>query len=300
MTKNYQLCLFFMLFAIFAGGLEGALGAGANLVALKTEIAPIIDGNDLDACWANAQTLTTHDKVADIDITLKAAYRDKHVYFLVSFPDKNESRTHKSWVWDKDTGFYKTGTNIEDTFVFKWNMNRKPVDLSVRSDKPYQADIWFWKACRTDPVGFADDKMHIFSDEKFRKSFMLKSKSGSSMYLLRQADKGTSAFKTNMISEFQGNIVDRFVYRLPKDSCADVKAKGIWKKGRWTIEFARVLVTGNEDDVKFDLRGDLQFGVSRYEIKGGKINKKLSQPLYECGDISEDLTLVFKNEKKEK
>lgn len=300
MTKKCQLSLFLVLFALFAGGLKGADDATKKLVALEAEVAPIIDGNDLDRCWENAQAVITHDKVAHIDITIKASYSDKHVFFLVSFPDPDESRTHKSWVWDKKTEFYKTGSDIEDTFVFKWNMTDKPVDLSVRADAPYQADVWFWKACRTDPLGFADDKMQDLKSTKSEKSLMFESKSGERMYLLRKGDNGTVAFKTNMISEFEGDVVDRFVYRKPKGSCADVRAKGTWKKGHWTIEFARALVTGNDDDVEFDLSGEFQFGISRYEIRGGKINKKLSQPLYECGDISENITFVFESKKKEK
>lgn len=268
-------------------------GGSANLVAAKTETAPVIDGNDLDACWANAQAITTHDTVADIDITLKALHTDEHVFFLVSFPDPDESRTHKSWAWDKSMELYKMGPDREDGFVFKWNMESESVDLSLRADKPYRADTWFWKACRTDPAGFVDDKIQILSFLKVEKSLMLTSKSGATMYLLRQGDKGTAAFKTKMTSEYEGDMVNRFVYQQPTGSRADVKAKGIWENGRWTIEFARSLVTGHDDDVQFDLTGNYEFGVSRYEIKGGKPDKKVSQPLYECGDTNEIITLVF-------
>ena len=45
--------------------------------------------------------------------------------------------------------------------------------------------------------------------------------------------------------------------------------------------------------LQFDLTGYYEFGVSRYEIKGGKRDEKMSQPLYECGDINETITLVF-------
>lgn len=268
-------------------------GGSVNLVAAKAETAPIIDGNDSDACWTNAQAITTHDKVAGIDITLKALHTDEHVFFLVSFPDPDESRTHKSWAWDKGCKIYKMGPDREDCFVFKWNMGSESVDLSLHSDNPYRADVWFWKACRTDPVGYADDKIQILSSLKVEKSLRLTSKSGATMYLLRQGDKGTTAFKTKMISEYEGDMVNRFVYQTPTGSRADIKAKGLWKNGRWTIEFARALITGHDDDVQLDLTADYAFGVSRYEIKGGKPDKKVSQPLYECGDINEIITLVF-------
>lgn len=299
--KNYQYGMAFVLLLLFAGGLVDASGADHNLVAVKTGITPIIDGNDLDACWADAEAIITHDKVADIDVTLKALYSDKEVFLLVSFPDPDESRTHKSWAWDKKSELYKTSTDIEDTFVFKWNMSPESVDLSVYSDNPYSADIWFWKACRSDPMGYADDKIQILSFIKpeinIEKSLVLTSKSGATTYLLRQGDKGITAFKTRMIFEYEGDTVSRFVSREPEGSSKDVRAKGMWKDGRWTIEFSRSLVTGNYDDVEFDLSRGVQFGVSRYEIRGGKIDKKLSQPLYGCGDISESITLVFENAK---
>lgn len=294
---NKQSFLIITVLASIICGSTSAADKNLELVTEITETDPIVDGNDLDPCWASAKAITAHDRIADIDITLKALYSKKKVFLLVSFPDPNESRTHKSWVWDKNQEFYKTGTNIEDTFVFKWNMNPKPVDLSVLSDSPYTADVWFWKACRTDPVGYADDKIQVLAPEKSKKSHLLTSRSGDTMYLLRKGDKGTTAFKTEMIINYKGDVVDRFVYRQPKGSCADVKAKGKWKDGRWTIEFARELVTGNDDDIQFDLNKKPQFGISRYEIRGGKVNKKLSQPLYECGDTNENIFLVFKKKK---
>lgn len=31
--------------------------------------------------------------------------------FLVKFPDKDESRTHKSWVWDEEHDIYVVGND---------------------------------------------------------------------------------------------------------------------------------------------------------------------------------------------
>ncbi len=290
-AKVFIICLLVMITNTVYSQNEPS--SNRRLVAAKAKTAPIIDGKDFDASWTNAHAVTTRDKVGKIDITLKALYTDKHVFFLVSFPDPDESRKHKSWVWDKNAGFYKTGNDIEDTFVFKWNMESKSVDLGIHADNPYRADIWFWKACRTDLTGYCDDKMQILSPLKVEKSLLLTSKSGAAMYLLRKGDTGTTAFKTKMIFEYTGDMVNRFIYQQPTGSRADVKAKGLWKNNRWTIEFARALVTGHDDDVQLDLTRGYRFGVSRYEIKGGKRDEKISQPLYECGDTNEIITLVF-------
>ena len=288
--KQLVVCL--AVFMIF-GAFSPTLFAGQTLIARKVEKAPIIDGTDAEPAWAEAKKITTHDKVADIEITLKAVYTDKEIFSLVSFPDPDESRTHKSWVWDKGRELYKIGNDREDIFVFKWNMESKPVDLSIKADNSYIADIWLWKACRTDPVGYADDKMHSLSPEYNKNATKLTSKGGVIMYLLRSGDSGNAAYKTKLRIEYEGDVIPRFIYQTPTGSRADVKAKGVWMDGKWVIEFGRLLNTGNDDDVQFDLKKSYQFGVSRYEIAGRKANRKLTQPLYGSGDISEELVLVF-------
>lgn len=38
----------------------------------------------------------------------------------------------------------------------------------------------------------------------------------------------------------------------PTGSAADVRAKGAWADGRWTLELGRKLGTAQKDDTKFD------------------------------------------------
>ena len=125
-----QLIVFLAVFMVFLV-LPQTLFAGQTLVAQKVEKAPVIDGVAAEPAWVRAREITTHDKAADIDITLKAAYTDKEIFFLVSFPDPDESRIHKSWTWDKSIEIYKMGNEREDVFIFKWNMESRPVDLSI-------------------------------------------------------------------------------------------------------------------------------------------------------------------------
>ncbi len=271
----------------------GSLHADQTLKAVRTPVKPVIDGIGSDRAWSGAEEIITHDKVADIDIKIKAVYTDKEIFFIVSFTDPDESKTHKSWVWDKGRELYKTGKDREDIFVFKWNMGSIPVDLSIYAENFYKADVWLWKALRTDPVGYADDKIHILSPEYTKDAVKLTGKAGTIMYLLRKGDSGTTAYKTKLQIEYEGDAFQRFINQTPTDSRADVKAKGVWMDGKWVIEFGRALNTGNDDDVRFDLKKGYQFGVSRYEIAGRKANRKLTQPLYGSGDVSEELVLVF-------
>lgn len=267
--------------------------AAQVITAQKVSQKLLIDGLDNDPAWADARALITHDNIADIDITLKALYTDKEIFFLVTFPDPDESRRHKEWVWDKNSQIYESGPEREDTFVFKWNMGSKPVDLSVYADEPSTTDIWFWKARRTDPAGFADDKIDILNSSETPKSMKITSKSGRTMYLQRLGDGGDPAYKDTLPVEYAGDVLPNFEHQAPTLSRADIRAKGIWSAGRWTIEFARVLNTGNTDDIYFIPGKTYQFGVSRHEIAGRAPEPANAQPLYGSGDVSEELALKF-------
>ena len=254
---------------------------------------PIIDGLANESAWQNTPELITYDNTQELPITIKSVYNDSEIFFLVSFPDLDESRTHKSWVWDKGREIYTVGFDREDTFIFKWNMEAKPVDLSIYADNSYKADIWFWKACRTDAAGYADDKSHLLSPTEERLTTEIITRTGKRMFLLRESDDGESAYKIDLISEYQGEILPRYTINKPTGSRSDVKAKAKGQDGRWTIEFGRKLITGNRDDIQFTPSQKYLFGVSRYEIAGRKPNMKLSSPLYGTGDINEKLWLEF-------
>ncbi|MBF0572329.1 MAG: hypothetical protein HQK69_01015 [Desulfamplus sp.] len=264
-----------------------------TIYAIKTPSPPVIDGNADDISWQGTKNINTHDNIADININLKAVYDDKKIYFLVVFPDIDESRSHKTWIWNAKNNGYEIGPDREDTFIFKWNMENKQASLSIHSDNPHIADIWFWKADRTDPLGFADDKMDYFSEKFMLNTMELISNAGKHMFLKRTPDKGYPAYQTTLPVDYAGDKIPHYSSQKPIGSRADVSAKGIWSKNEWTIEFSRKLKTGNLDDLQFNIEDIYYFGVSRYEIAGIKPNPEISQPLYGAGDTSELLTLKF-------
>jgi hypothetical protein len=113
------------------------------------------------------------------------------------------------------------------------------------------------------------------------------------MYLIRKGDSGTPAYKDTLYTDYKGDKLPRYTNPTPTGSRADTKAKGVWSDGKWTIEFARALHTGNGDDIQFDTSKSYLFGVSRHEVAGRPLDPKLDQPLFGSGDISEDLKLQF-------
>lgn len=265
-----------------------------HLVSVKVDEAPVIDGDGNDRVWGLADVITTRDQIAEIDVTLRSVYTADEVFMLVEFPDQTENRAHKTLVWDEAEKRYRSGPQREDTFVFKWSMDPYPVDLSVSANKPYQADIWYWKAHRTDPSGHADDKMQIYGITELKHATRVISKSGRRFYLYRTGDAGEAAYQSVIADNYTGPRISKFSLQQPSGSRADVRAKGKWRNGVWTIEFRRKLQTGHGDDVQFEKSQAYRFGVSRYEIGGRKSNSRTEQPNHGAGDIGEHLVLVFR------
>lgn len=268
----------------------------AVVAAEKKKEIPIIDGV-IDDIWNSINEVIVRDVargvVPNIDVTLKALYNNTHIFFLVRFPDKDESRLHKPWVWNQAAGTYNAGRLREDTFVFKWSMSGLDAELSLKKGQPHSADIWFWKANRTDPAGFADDKSHMLGKDKCKTCQPLGTENGESVYLQRKADEGVPAYKLVLPLDNERVTVPQYSSRLPSGSRADVRAKGRWKNGFWTIEFSRLLDTGHKDDLPFSPDRTYLFGISRFEVSGREPISDLSQP-YGLGDVRDHLVLKFK------
>ncbi len=272
----------------------GPCYADQTIEAKRVDLPPVIDGKADDPAWQKANFIVTHDKIADISIKIKSVYTPTTIFFLVQFPDSDESRLHKPWIWNKAKKLYEVGPDREDSFLFKWAMSDGVTDLGVYANEPYTADIWFWKAHRTDPSGHADDKFQILSKNPLPRAKPIESVSGQKMYLKRSGDAGKSAYTSSIHIEYEGDKLPQFISRDPSGSRADIRAKGVWHNHQWYIEFSRGLETQHSDDIQFDLSKGHFFGVSRYEIAARKSDPNLSQPLYGSGDVNEKLTLILK------
>ena len=125
-----------------------AVHAEKVVTSYKTSQNLQIDGIETEDAWKNVKAVTTFDPIAQVKISIKSVYSETKIYFLVSYLDKNESRLHRCWIWDKEKEMYIEGPTREDVFVFKWKLDNATKDLSIYSDESYAADIWYWKAYR--------------------------------------------------------------------------------------------------------------------------------------------------------
>jgi hypothetical protein len=260
-----------------------------TLASMPVTAGPTIDGHADEPFWATAPAIITLDFSSQRPITLKSVYTTDEVFFLVSFPDEDASETHKTWIWDAKEEIYREGPDREDVLIFKWSMVGNNVSLALRDAEPHRADIWFWKAVRTNPAGYADDKWQSISPEAGKDTRLISSPHHGNLYFLRQGDVGEAPWEEKFFFEYRGDKLTKYVPQQPTGSRADVRAKGVWSNGQWTIEFARKLNTGHDDDVAFTPGGAHLFGVSRYAMAFDTPHDVWSQPLYRTGDTFDRL-----------
>jgi hypothetical protein len=260
-----------------------------TLVSMPVTTGPSIDGQADEPLWATAPAIITLDFSSQRPITLKSVYTTDTVFFLVNFPDADASEVHKVWKWDAREEIYREGPEREDVFLFKWSMSGPDVNLALREAEPHHSDIWFWKACRTNPAGYADDKWQSISLEAGKDTRLIPSPQYGKLYFLRQGDAGEPPWEEKFFYEYQGDRLTKNYPQQPIGSRADIRAKGVWHQGQWTIEFARKLDTGHDDDVIFTPGEVYLFGVSRYAMAFDTSHDAWSQPLYRTGDTFDRL-----------
>jgi hypothetical protein len=293
MPRLRKLLIFSLMICLFP--LLGTAVAELEIPSVKVEKAPDIDGAGMDAVWTKVKPISIEDSASRAKILLRSVYTADQVFFLVQFPDTAENFLHKPWIWNAAEKKYESGPNREDTFVFKWNMMDHDVNLSNFSDDDYRADVWYWKANRTNPAGYSDDKSQLLGSQPIKKSTELTSTSGKARHLGRYSDAGKSDYTDlKTLTEYQGDLVDRYPATTPEGSRADVHAKGSWNGGFRTIEYARALNTGHDDDLQFEPASGKAylFGISIFSLYG-RPHIENSPNYYGRGRISEPLRLKF-------
>jgi hypothetical protein len=260
-----------------------------TLVSMPVTAGPTIDGHADEPFWETAPAITTLDCSSQRPVTLKSVYTTDAVFFLVTYPDGAPSETHKTWIWDAKKQIYREGPDREDVFIFKWSMSGNNVSLALRDAESHRSDVWYWKACRTNPSGHADDKGQGMSLEAGPDARPIPSPKYGTLYFRRWGDTGEPAYEEKFFFEYQGERLTKYVPQQPTGSRADPRAKGVWSNGQWTVEFARQLDTGHDDDIVFTPGEVYLFGVSCYEMSYNIVHPSWSQPLYGTGDVFDRL-----------
>ncbi len=261
--------------AAFSTGAQGE-DFPPELVSASVGEAPSLDGVSSDEVWKAAVELEVTakrplppDKGASVSVTVRSIHTESDVYFLVSWQDSSESVSHKSWAWNTDTKSYEQGDDREDMFALAFE-HTGPFDADMLSGVEAVWDVWHWKALRTNPQGYATDKTHHYTLEK--PSGKAKSHTAGNereIWIARPEDAGTSVEKKQAApGTFKGARVPQYLPGRPTGSAADVRAKGSWSDGRWTLELARRLDTGHSDDTALELDRSYRIAVATFDHTG--------------------------------
>jgi len=235
--------------------------------------APSIDGSASD--WAGI--LATSIKLknnksegkANISaVDVKAGIYGDSVYFLFEWADSSMDDQHKPYIWDSGKNKYVAGKQREDRLAIQFGMSGD-YDVNWLSGKLFTADTWHWKAARSNALGLAQDKMTIISSEKIKKAYKGKAANGATVYIKRPSDDGSKFYTTKRYSTKDKDLMPKYILASSASgSIADVKAKGVWKDGKWTLEMSRKLDTGNSDDVVFAAGQAVSGGIAVFDHSG--------------------------------
>ncbi len=263
------------LAAAFSTGAQGE-DAPPELVSASVAEAPALDGGSSDEVWKAAVELEVTakrplapDKGASVSVTVRSIHTESDVYFLVSWEDSTEGVSHKSWVWNTDTKSYEQGDDREDMFALAFE-HTGPFDADMLSGVEGVWDVWHWKALRTNPQGYATDKTHHYTLEKpSGKAKSHTARNERDIWIARPEDAGTSVEKKQAApGTFKGERVPQYLPGKPTGSAADVRARGSWSDGRWTLELARRLDTGHPDDTALELGRSYRIAVAVFDHTG--------------------------------
>jgi len=253
-----------------------------------------------------------------IEQKVKSVHTKDEIFFLYEWPDKNKSADKSSWKFSGGK-WAKVKAN-EDRLGVLWEINRidkfankgcailchnesknnKEWYFSVNS-KREKADLWHWKAVRSNPVGYTEDGFVIDNPskepEKGRKrdaGSKTKAKNNRTKDKLKPSHMQdpskpasidgsllvTEAVEIKDYSAFkEGDVIPGYMlHPVWKDSFGDVKTKGVWKNGKWTVMMSRKLKTGNDDDVQYNTRKKYSFGIGVFDNSGAE-NSYNSEPL---------------------
>jgi hypothetical protein len=104
--------------------------------------------------------------------------------------------------------------------------------------------------------------MTIITTEPAKRAYKTIAENGKTVYLYRPSDAGGKIYTSKRYSKKQDPVMPKYiVLRNTSGSITDVKAKGVWKDGKWHLEIKRLLNTGNDDDLVFERGISVKAGI---------------------------------------
>lgn len=283
----------------------GAADIDVDALAVPPDAAPVIDGKP-DPTWQKASPVRfklSEGSQGSVEVALRALRTERHVYLLVEWPDSTESlnRFH-----ELGPGGWKPGRGREDRLNIAWSIDDSVKAFAeqgcqglchktqgvMRTGAPGERiDLWYWMAQRTNPAGVADNwvmthevagvdgvrtgrRPDVVQGAPFEPNWN-EAASRPRFGFKPGARPGPVLHKKEAVElpaapRFKaGDRLPREVVTAPSGQRAAIEARGIWERGRWTVELRRALSTGSPDDVQFSGAGPFLFAVSIHDDGDG-------------------------------
>jgi hypothetical protein len=195
------------------------------------------------------EELDDRNLTGTLTVQIKAGVAGGRFYLAARWPDATEDKEYQGWEWRGTK--YALARRFDDQFAVRLHL-AGDYDRTMLSPREYKVDVWLWSAARTNPGGVAEDGYHAFTTRMTEDAAEYALPGGKTVYIRKQRDAGTPPYRSLPAPrQNMGERVPSFELQKASGSVADVAAKGQWKAGTWSLEFSRLLNTGNADDVAF-------------------------------------------------
>jgi hypothetical protein len=255
----------------------GSAAKEDGVVSAKVAKGPFLDGKADDEAWSAATPVQLVSKgvfPANKDkstaVVVRSVHTDTHVYLVIRWKDETkDDQAQKPWTWDAGKNAYVEGPEREDALAVAFELTGT-FNPDMLAGVESMWDVWHWKASRTNPQGYAMDRSHRYSKEQWQgKGKSHKDRSGESIWIARPEDAGDTVEMKQAAPATKGaDKVPQYLPGTPSGSAADVKAKGGWTDGWWTLELERKLDTGYPDDTKFSIGQTYKMAISTHDRTG--------------------------------
>jgi hypothetical protein len=201
-------------------------------------------------------------------LTIAALWSPERLWILARWPDLNKNDQHHPWLWSKETQAYVEGPEVEDALSLAFAKEGRMGDCMLGGAEA-AVDLWTWGAGRTDSSGYAEDATMTLGFRQLPRANSFQARNGRTVWIRREPDAGVRPYQTQVAGTYAGDLVPRYRTGLPSGSMADVRARGSWSEGVWTVEFSRRLSTGDPADAVFAPGRETFFSVAVFDSREG-------------------------------
>ncbi|MFA6149020.1 MAG: ethylbenzene dehydrogenase-related protein [bacterium] len=262
----------------------------------------------LDSETSHTSTAACHHGTANsppVAVKLMALYSPEEIFLRAAWDDATSDGPGALGEWvRKKNGSWTARFGADDGFAIMWGSPGEKgfrcqtschmIDVGISgsatlmqlkmiapSGKRY--DLWRWRGGITAPFGAADDMVVDNAGKR--------GDEGQVLPLLNRREDGNPAR-----TKEGGEAAPYYLTEAPHGSEADVKARGGWKDGRYSVVLRRRLVTGNPGDIAFrGTAGEIPFSIAVFDytfrehhVNAGSFRLRLAVPAKKSKEVERD------------